>query len=244
MEGRLRKKDRVRANNSRRFDLLESIGLDSLKFVEPMTENQQKFFDSYDSDKQQLLLGYPGTGKTYIALYKALLDIQKGRFKRVVIVRSAVATRDIGFLPGSEVEKASVYTLPYKKICSDLFGKDDAYEILEKHGVIRFMLTSYVRGLTLDNSVIIADEIQNFDAHSADSIISRYGKNCRTIFCGDVLQRDLTKPSEKNIEKFLKVLHDMPEWFDVIHFNMDDIVRSDLVKAYIKAKHSIFHDGY
>lgn len=216
----------------------------TLNTIEPMTANQEVFFNSYDTGKQQLLLGYPGTGKTYIALYKALKDIEAGKFRRVVIVRTAVATKDIGFLPGNEAEKGAVYELPYKKIISDLFGRDDAYDILKQHDVIRFMLTSYVRGLTVSSSVLIVDEFQNMTAHEADSIVTRLDDTSRVLFCGDILQRDLTKHNEKNIEKFLRVIEAMPDYFDHHYFDIEDIVRSGLVKGYITAKYLMYKDGF
>jgi phosphate starvation-inducible protein PhoH len=214
--------------------------------IEPLTDIQQQFFDSYRGDKSQMLLGYSGTGKTFMAMHQAFKEIMEGNteYKRVVIVRSAVPTRDIGFLKGTEAEKGAVYELPYKKVCSELFGRDDAYEILTKHDGVRFMLTSFIRGLTLDNSIVIVDEFQNMTSHEADSILTRIGRNSKILFCGDILQRDFTKNSEKNIEQFLRVLERMPEDFDFSYFGVNDIVRSGLVGSYIKKKHSLYPEGF
>lgn len=216
-----------------------------LKDVSPLTENQEKFFENYKSNKSQLLLGYSGTGKTFMAMQQAFKEImQGGDYKRVVIVRSAVPTRDIGFLKGDENEKGAVYELPYYKICSELFHRDDAYGILTKHDGIRFMLTSFIRGLTIDNSIIIVDEFQNMTAHEADSVLTRVGYNSKIVICGDILQRDFTKNSEKNIEKFLQVVEKLPSRFDFNYFGENDIVRSGLVGDYIKAKHKKFPKGF
>lgn len=216
-----------------------------LSDVSPLTDNQAKFFDNYATDKSQLLLGYSGTGKTFMAVYKAFEEIMNGSdYKRVVIVRSAVPTRDIGFLKGTEAEKGAVYELPYQGVCSEIFHRGDAYEVLTKHGAIKFMLTSFIRGLTIDNAIIIVDEFQNMTAHEADSVLTRVGSNSKIIFCGDILQRDFTKGSEKNIEKFLQVIQGMPSQFDFNYFEEDDIVRSGLVGSYIKAKHKRFPKGY
>lgn len=216
-----------------------------LKDISPLTDNQAEFFDNYKSDKNQLLLGYSGTGKTYMAMYNAFKEIMQGSdYKRVVIVRSAVPTRDIGFLKGDEAEKGAVYELPYFKVCSELFGRDDAYGILCKHDGIRFMLTSFIRGLTIDNSIVIVDEFQNMTAHEADSVLTRVGYNSKIVICGDILQRDFTKHSEKNIEKFLQVIEGMPHRFDFNYFDADDVVRSGLVGDYIKAKHKRFPKGF
>jgi phosphate starvation-inducible protein PhoH len=218
----------------------------SLKEVEPMTSAQQDFFDNYDKGLSQLLIGYPGTGKTFLSLYKAFKDtMQPGsNVNQIVIVRSAVPTRDIGFLPGDLNEKSQIYELPYKKICSELFERDDAYEILVKHGLIRFMITSYVRGLTLDNCIVLMDEFQNCTSHEADSVLTRLGKDSKALFCGDFMQTDFTKYKDKDIDKFVEVIKSMPNWFIINHFEVEDIVRSGLVKAYIQAKYLIHTEGY
>jgi len=163
---------------------------------------------------------------------------------QIVIVRSAVPTRDIGFLPGDINEKQQVYELPYKKVCSELFGRDDAYEILVRHGIVRFMITSYVRGITLDNCIVIMDEFQNCTSHEADSVLTRLGRNSKAMFCGDFMQTDFSKDKDKDVCKFVKVLESMPNWFMRNEFGVDDIVRSGLVKAYIQAKYLIHKDGF
>lgn len=214
--------------------------------IVPMTEAQSSFFQNYDTNKSQILMGYPGTGKTFLSLYKAFEEMIHGEsdINQIVIVRSAVPTRDIGFLPGDMNEKSQVYELPYRSICSELFGRDDAYEILTKHGLIRFMITSYVRGITLDNSIIIVDEFQNCTAHEADSIMTRLGKMSKILFCGDFMQTDFKTQRDKDIVKFISVLESMPNWFDKNAFNEDDIVRSGIVKSYIQAKYLTYRDGY
>lgn len=218
----------------------------SLNKIEPITDNQALFFENYKSDKSQVLMGYPGTGKTFMALYKALEEMNEpaSEYQRVVIVRSAVPTRDVGFLPGTLAEKGEVYELPYKAICTELFGRADAYEILKKHRNIEFITTSFIRGLTLDKSIILVDEFQNMTAHEADSVLTRVGHFSKIMFCGDILQRDINKYSEKNIESMIKVMQNMENSFDFTYFNEDDIVRSGLVGDYIKAKHKLYPDGY
>lgn len=218
----------------------------SMQDIYPMTENQSVFFSNYESDKSQVLLGYPGTGKTFMALNRALNEINdpKSPYRRVVIVRSAVPTRDVGFLPGTLAEKSAVYELPYQSICNELFGRSDAYEIMKKHRTIEFLTTSFIRGITLDRTIVIVDEFQNMTSHEADSIITRVGDYSKIIFCGDILQRDLNKASERNVETFLKVLTTMEDVFDFNYFDEDDIVRSGIVADYIRAKHRVYPDGY
>ena len=214
--------------------------------VKPITVNQEKFFTNYDSNKSQLLLGYPGTGKTYLSMYKALSQLEStdNDYKKLVIVRSVVPTRDMGFLPGNITEKSKIYEQPYIKICTELFNRGDAYEILKKQAKIEFLTTSFIRGITLNNSVILVDELQNLTAHEADSILTRVGQNSKIIFCGDLLQQDLSKSSEKNINLFIQVLSKMSKFFDFNHFELEDIVRSGLVGNYIKTKHEQYPKGY
>ena len=156
----------------------------------------------------------------------------KGVYNNLVIIRSAVPTRDIGFLRGSEKEKASVYEEPYKDIAVELFQRGDSYEILKTKGLLHFMTTSYLRGITLKDAVIIVDECQNMSFHELDSIVTRVGTNCRIVFCGDFRQADLAK---NGLQEFIRVLKAMDQ-FDLIDFEIKDIVRSDFVKDYITAK--------
>ena len=200
-----------------------------LQQIEPLTKNQLKAFES---TKNLVLHGVAGTGKTFISCYLAFDDMSKQDYEKLVIIRSAVSTRDIGFLPGSEKEKASVYEEPYKDICIELFQRGDAYEILKTKGLVHFMTTSFIRGVTLRNATILIDECQNMSFHELDSIITRVGQGCRVIFCGDFRQADLRTNGLKDFIRILKVM----ESFDLVDFEIDDIVRSDFVKAYITAK--------
>ena len=213
---------------SKRSKTLAGSGL-SLAEIEPLTKIQ---LIAFESDKNLILHGLAGTGKTFISCYLAFDDMVKGVYNNLVIIRSAVPTRDIGFLPGSEKEKASVYEEPYKEIALELFQRGDAYEILKTKGLVHFMTTSFVRGITLKETVIIIDECQNMTFHELDSIITRVGPNCRVIFCGDFRQSDL---KTNGLESFMEILKNMGS-FDFIDFEIKDIVRSEFVKDYIIAK--------
>ena len=209
-----------------------------LQDVEPLNGKQHEFFANYAGGKSQVLAGSAGTGKTFMTLFKAFEEILKAKinYRRIVIIRSAVATRDVGHLPGTLEEKQAIYEIPYVGICNELFGRGDAYALMKKNGIIDFMLTSYVRGITLDETIVIVDEFQNLTAHEADSIVTRLGKGSKIIFCGDTCQTDFTRNNEKDIDKFLDVINRMPQWFDINEFESGDIVRSGIVKEYIKTK--------
>lgn len=215
----------------RRSKTLQGVNLD-LKEIDPLTKNQLRAFES---QKNMILHGLAGTGKTFISSYLALDDILKREYDKLVIIRSAVSTRDLGFLPGTEKDKSAVYEEPYKNIAIELFSRGDAYEILKTRGLVEFMTTSFIRGITLKNAVILVDECQNMTFHELDSIITRMGENCRVIFCGDFRQADL---KHNGLEDFITILKKMGE-FDFIDFQIEDIVRSDFVKQYIIAKHEL-----
>ena len=220
------------------------IGNTYLLDIEPITDNQKKLFDSYAEGKHLVAYGTAGTGKTFISLYNALADVldETTPYERIYLVRSLVSTREIGFLPGDHEDKADIYQIPYKNMVKYMFQMptDADFEMLygnlKAQESIKFWSTSFIRGTTLDNAIVIVDEFQNLNFHELDSIITRIGENSRIIFCGDASQSDLVKTNDRNgIHDFLNILRKMPS-FDIIEFGIDDIVRSGLVKEYIIAK--------
>jgi phosphate starvation-inducible PhoH-like protein len=213
----------------------------NLKRVHPLTDNQKKTFDAFHSGKHLMLHGMAGTGKTFLSMYLAIKDLIGGTSEqeKIYVVRSVVPTRDMGFLPGSQKEKMKVYEAPYYAICSELFERGDAYDILKQKNAIEFMSTSFVRGTTLNNCYVIVDEINNMTFHELDSVITRIGKNCRVIFCGDFRQSDLSREQERNgLKEFMKVIDRLSD-FEYIDFLEADIVRSKLVKEYIIARQKL-----
>ena len=205
--------------------------------VRPMTENQKIAFDHWDNGYNLMLHGIAGTGKTFLGLYFALKEVMKptSQYKKVYIIRSTVSTRDQGFLPGSLKEKAKVFESPYVPICTKLYGRGDAYEILKGKGHVEFITTSYLRGETFDDCILLVDEVQNMGDGELHTVMTRVGENCRIIFCGDVKQDDLTSERKKELSglrDFMRILHRMKE-FEFVDFQIEDIVRSKLVKSYI-----------
>jgi hypothetical protein len=209
-----------------------------LKSFEPLTDNQRLTFDAYAEEKNLMLHGIAGTGKSFISIYLAIKQILNGtsRYKRLVIVRSVVPTRDMGFLPGNNREKSKVYEAPYQAIFSELFGRGDAYEYLKSKGLVEFISTSFIRGVTLNDCIIMVDEIANMTLHELDSVITRVGKNCRIMFCGDFRQSDFTREHEKaGLIDFMRIINKMKS-FTFVDFVEKDIVRSDMVREYIITK--------
>jgi predicted ribonuclease YlaK len=216
------------------------IKLDHLKTFEPLTENQRLFFDAYKRGDYFLALhGVAGTGKTFCALYKALEEVldKNNPFKKVIIVRSAVQSREIGHLPGDVTEKMEIYQQPYVQICDTLFGRKDAYQRLAEQNHVEFISTSFIRGMSFDDAIIIVDEMQNMTFEEIDTVMTRVGYRSKIIWCGDYRQTDLNKKKNdvSGILKFFDVAYHMKA-FTKIEFTVDDIVRSSLVKDYIIAK--------
>ena len=204
----------------------------------PITTNQETVFERWEEGDNLVLSGSAGTGKTFLGLYlglEATLDPEQF-YERLIVIRSMVPVREMGFLPGSAEEKKEVYTVPYKNICSELFGDKAAYNKMINTGQIIFESTSFIRGATFDDAVIVVDEMQNLSFHELDSVITRVGNNCRIIFCGDYRQSDFKNSSEKDgLIKFLAIVEQLKN-FSTVEFGWDDIVRSDFVRDYIMTK--------
>ena len=209
--------------------------------IKPITDNQKQVFATWKKGKNQFLFGSAGTGKTFVSLYLALNDIfdLKKPQERVILVRSLIPTREIGFLPGDEEDKAALYQVPYQNMVQFMFEMPNEqafnglYDKLKGQGSLFFLSTSFLRGLTFDNSIIIVDECQNLNFHELDTIITRVGQDSKIVFCGDFDQTDLQKTNEKNgLHDFLRILEEMDE-FNCTEFTIGDIVRSGFVRSYL-----------
>jgi len=233
-----RKEKRLLKQNKNGSGTQEKLNF-QLKTIEPLTKNQKEAFEAYRCGQNLLLHGIAGTGKSFISMYLSLEEIlssSDSQYKKIVIVRSVVPTREMGFLPGNAKEKAQVYEAPYYAICTELFGRGDAYSYLKQKNLVEFISTSFIRGITLNDCIIIVEEIANMSLHELDSVITRVGKNCKVIFSGDFRQSDFTRDHEKNgLPQFMKIIKRMKS-FTFIDFDQNDIVRSGLVKSYIIEK--------
>ncbi len=215
--------------------------------ISPLTPNQETVFEQYAEGQNILLHGAAGTGKTFITLYLALQEVldENTPYDKIYIVRSLVPTREIGFLPGDHEDKSALYQIPYKNMVRYMFSMPDdnsfemLYDNLRAQETISFWSTSFIRGVTLDNAIVIVDEFSNLNFHELDSMVTRIGEDSKIMFCGDITQSDLVKSNEKNgVSDFIRILQAMRE-FTCVEFGIDDIVRSGLVKAYLLTKYNL-----
>ena len=222
----------------------KDITYNQLSTIKPVTDSQKLVFESWKKGLNQFLFGCAGTGKTFISLYLALQDVLKNEtpYDKVIVVRSLIPTREIGFLPGDEEDKAALYQVPYSNMMQFMFEQPNEqafsmlYDRLKAQGSFYFLSTSFLRGLTFDNSIIIVDECQNLNFHELDTIITRVGQDSKIVFCGDFGQTDLTRTNEKNgLMNFLQILQEMDE-FNCCEFDIGDIVRSGFVRNYLIQK--------
>ena len=222
----------------------KDITYNQLTNIKPVTDSQKIVFDSWKKGQNQFLFGCAGTGKTFVSLYLALQEVLKNEtpYDKVIVVRSLIPTREIGFLPGDEEDKAALYQVPYSNMMQFMFEQPNEqafsmlYDRLKAQGSFYFLSTSFLRGLTFDNSIIIVDECQNLNFHELDTIITRVGQDSKIFFCGDFGQSDLTRMNEKNgLMDFLQILQEMQE-FNCTEFDIGDIVRSGFVRSYLIQK--------
>ncbi len=222
----------------------KDITYNQLSTIKPVTDSQKLVFESWKKGMNQFLFGCAGTGKTFISLYLALQEVLKNEtpYDKVIVVRSLIPTREIGFLPGDEEDKAALYQVPYSNMMQFMFEQPNEqafsmlYDRLKAQGSFYFLSTSFLRGLTFDNSIIIVDECQNLNFHELDTIITRVGQDSKIFFCGDFGQSDLTRMNEKNgLMDFLQILQEMQE-FNCTEFDIGDIVRSGFVRSYLIQK--------
>jgi len=210
----------------------------SLKTINPLTPNQEKTFQLYDKGSHLVLSGSAGSGKSFLALYLALNEILSdgSYYKKIIIIRSAVPSRDLGFVPGTLEEKAKIYQEPYKHIVNELVGRGDAWQFLITKQIIEFQTTSFLRGLTFRDCIVIFDEFQSANFGELNTVLTRIGENCRFVLCGDYAQNDLDGRKEKSgyldIMQILKRIDNV----DLVFFTVDDVVRSGFARQYLIAK--------
>ena len=218
------------------------VSLKSIKRIDAMTDTQNDAMESLSDGSIDgvMMVGSAGTGKTFLSLYAAINSVLNGTYDKVIIIRSIVSVRDIGFLPGTDAEKMAPYEAPYQQICTELFGRKDAYDKMKDMGMIEFVPSSFLRGVSLRNSYIVVDEAQSMNWHELSTVLTRFGDGSKIVICGDGKQNDLikTKNDVSGFHDLLAVTSRMAE-FRTHKFTRDDIVRSPFVKSWIIACESL-----
>lgn len=224
----------------------QKLRYNNLINLETVSDSQRKAVEAFDSNSELVLIGSAGTGKTFLAMHLALDLVMEpaSRYDKVIILRSVVPVRDIGFLPGDRYEKEEVYTQPYQALSRELFpGIDDPWKKLVSQKTVEFVTTSYIRGITFRDCILIVDEMQNMCWSELNTVMTRIGENCRVIFCGDFFQSDFDREKDRNgLKNFMKIIDEIED-FAVVVFTWNDIVRSDIVKRYIMAKEKLKNTG-
>ena len=185
-----------------------------------------------------MLSGSAGSGKSFLALYLSLKELLNAGsyYRKIIIIRSAVPSRDIGFVPGTLEEKSKIYQEPYMNIVNELVQRGDAWHFLLNKEIIEFQTTSFLRGLTFRDCIIVFDEFQSATFHEIDSVLTRVGENCRFILCGDYAQNDLNNKKEKSgFQDAVKILAKLKD-VSQVQFTIDDVVRSGFVRQYLIEK--------
>ncbi|PCJ96724.1 MAG: hypothetical protein COA52_00525 [Hyphomicrobiales bacterium] len=231
-----------RKKSKRKIKNIKAQSKMDIKYIDAKTDNQSRIMESFEDNELTVVHGYPGTGKTFIALYMALTELDISDYDKIYIVRSSVSTREIGFQPGKTDEKMQVHEGPYPAIVAELYGRGDAYSILKQKDLIEFMSTSFARGTTFNNAIVIIDEFQNMDFNELSTMITRFGKNCKMILTGDTGQDDLTSErynEESGARKIMDILETMDDsTVGFVEMGIEDIVRSGFVKEFIIAKYA------
>jgi len=222
------------------------ISHDQLVEMKGVTKNQLEVFKQYAEGKNLFLYGPAGTGKTFVILYNAIKEVldSKTNYNCIYIVRSLMPTRSLAFMPGDEQDKSSLYQVPYDNMLRLMFklSSEEQFDILygelKKQGNIAFLSTSFLRGITLDNAIVLVDECQNLNFHELDTIMTRVGQESKIMFSGDFDQTDLRDNEEKaGLGQFIKIINEMKEFYSC-EFDIGDIVRSGLVRSYIIQKYN------
>ena len=225
------------------------INKNNLLPIEAIGPAQTEAFAKYKENKNLFLTGSAGTGKTFVLLYLAFADVfdDESPYDKVILIRSLLPSRDAGFHSGSLEEKANYYQAPYRQLVKFLFemqSKDEfaaLWDLLIEQESVEFQTTSFLRGQTFDNAIIICDEAQNLNFAELDTVMCRVGQNTKIMFSGDEAQTAFINNDDKEgMYNFQGILGEMEEC-EVIKFGIGDILRSGLCRSYLIAKEQFGH---
>ncbi len=204
------------------------------KSIRVKTLGQRTYVNAMRKHDLVFGIGPAGTGKTYLAVVKAVHELKNGRTKRIILTRPAVeAGESLGFLPGDLKEKVDPYLRPLYDALNDVLGRDQATRLIEKE-IIEIAPLAYMRGRTLDNAFVILDEAQNTTPEQMKMFLTRLGFGSKMIITGDITQVDLPKGVESGLRVANKLLSSVQE-IAFVYLDESDVVRHPLVQKIIHA---------
>ena len=204
------------------------------KPIKAKTLGQKKYLDAIDKNMIVFGVGPAGTGKTYLAMAKAITAFKNNEVNRIILTRPAIeAGEKLGFLPGDLQSKVDPYLRPLYDALYEIMGSESFLKNMEK-GLIEVAPLAYMRGRTLDNAYIVLDEAQNTTPAQMKMFLTRIGFGSKAIITGDLSQKDLPKDTISGLDIALKVLYDIED-ISVIHLTSDDVVRHPLVQRIVNA---------
>lgn len=194
----------------------------------PRNAKQAKLVQSIEDKEVTIAIGSSGTGKTYCALASAL-NLLGDKYKKIILVKSvtSIPGEEIGFIPGTFEEKMDPYIMSFTWNIDKIIGKDASKELMKKD-LIEVLPLAYIRGLSIDNAIVIADEAQNFTSHTFKTIMTRIGSNSKYIFLGDIEQIDRKKKGESGLATMLDVFKD-ESFVGTVEFDDEDCVRNPII---------------
>ena len=212
-----------------------------VKSLKCKTKKQKEFIKTIEEKEITICVGPAGVGKGYCALSQAMKDIANGKYKQLVLVKPTVSIEDseIGFIPGDVMQKMEPFIVSYTGNLAKILGDEEQVKTLMKNKTIVVQPLTFIRGITIDDSIVICDEFQNVSLNTFKSMITRIGENSKYIIMGDVQQCDLGKKKDKSCLQSILDLFKDKDYVGTVEFTEEDCVRNHIIPKILKDLQSI-----
>ena len=200
-----------------------------VKQIKCKNQRQKEFLNTIDSHEVTICTGIAGCGKTYLAAYKALKMLEKNQIEKIVLVKSVTTLPDeeVGFLPGDIHEKLDPFMISFYGNIDKIIGEDQRKRLI-KEGKIQIQPLAFIRGINIDNAIVILDECQNLTINTFKSIITRIGQDSKYIIMGDIEQIDIKRKDKSVLSKLIELFRDS-ESVGTVSFTDEDCVRNPII---------------